>query len=95
MPWHAIQRTTLVTNTRTAVAVPTDGQGRTKVTIGNATADDLKIDMGTAANYIVIAAGGWHDYQWPPGKATPHGSADGVAFYATAVIGGTMILEWT
>lgn len=95
MPWHAMDRVAVSANIRAAIAVPTDGLARTKVSIGNATPDDMRIDMGDANKYIVIVAGGWHDITWPGHKPTPHGAADGVAFFYTPLASGTLVLEWT
>lgn len=95
MPYHATQRVALTAAVRQAVAIPSDGIPRQMVTIGNATPDDLKIDMGDANHYAVIIAGGYHDIKWPVNKPTPIGAPDGIAFYATALATGTMVLEWT
>lgn len=88
-----IDRVALAVNTRTP-QVPGDSRSHKRVTIGNATPGDLQIDFGNASKYAVIMAGGWHTYDFdgPTPQADING---GVSFYATAVMGGTMILEWT
>lgn len=92
MPHNAIDRVAVTGGTRIAIA-PLDGNSRRSVEVGNATPDDLLLDMGDSTQYIVVVSGGWHTFNFYP--PTPQASRDGISFYAKPLASGTITLFWT
>lgn len=93
MPAFVIQRRTLTAGAETEVKPPRACQ---TVTIGNASADDVKVYTAAgddANNYAIVGAGYEKQYPPLPGAGCQFDPYQ-VAFYLKSAVGGSVVLTW-
>lgn len=91
MPALDTQRVALVAGEITRITPRIDAH---RVSIGNATADDVRIygDGTDSANYVVVASG--FERVLDTKESRVRFSRFNVAFSLNAIAGGTVVLEW-